>query len=218
MPEQGVHKVLTTSTQLKRDERNISQRLCLCRGLHWRVGIMAAPRSAPRSVGVGVWYGTVAAFAMLTTASASNCTLELPRKDCGYVGIAEPQCLNIGCCWSPIQDNPDNKPWCAKRVATPPPTPPPPSAWQPGGDGTQALAAVTLVISIGSILACGFFAFVTTTNNLLKKTAGRFTLWLMIADLLYALSWVVYSMGRLNTNMHRYVCRIRGSIGLVNVG
>lgn len=75
-----------------------------------------------------------------------------------------------------------------------------PGAWEPGGVGTQAVASITLLLSIGSLLACGFFAYVTASDPTRQNSSGRFTLWLMIADCVYALSWIVWSLGRLTTN------------------
>ena len=36
------------------------------------------------------------------------------RKDCGWGGITEEQCLNNNCCWEPT-DRP-NTPWCYKGI------------------------------------------------------------------------------------------------------
>ena len=40
------------------------------------------------------------------------CDPEATRIDCGYVGSNQENCEASGCCWSPIQNNPDNLPWC----------------------------------------------------------------------------------------------------------
>ncbi|RKO86268.1 heme peroxidase [Blyttiomyces helicus] len=40
------------------------------------------------------------------------------RKDCGFVGIHQPQCEAKGCCWSPVSPNPKNIPWCFFKTST----------------------------------------------------------------------------------------------------
>jgi hypothetical protein len=32
------------------------------------------------------------------------------RVDCGYAGITQQQCVSKGCCWSPVNPNPNNYP------------------------------------------------------------------------------------------------------------
>lgn len=34
------------------------------------------------------------------------------RRDCGYVGVTQQQCEAKGCCWLPVNPNPQNLPWC----------------------------------------------------------------------------------------------------------
>lgn len=38
------------------------------------------------------------------------------RTDCGYVGINQQGCEAKGCCWSPLDPNPDNAPWCFYKM------------------------------------------------------------------------------------------------------
>lgn len=47
-------------------------------------------------------------------AVASNpvCRADGARNDCGYPLISQSKCEAKGCCWSPVQPNPLNKPWC----------------------------------------------------------------------------------------------------------
>ena len=33
------------------------------------------------------------------------------RKECGYMGIKQPECESKGCCWSPLE-NGSKAPWC----------------------------------------------------------------------------------------------------------
>lgn len=41
------------------------------------------------------------------------------RNDCGYVGINQQQCEAQGCCWSPVDPNPSNLPWCYQKASAP---------------------------------------------------------------------------------------------------
>eukprot|EP00118_Oscarella_pearsei_P028778 m.2900 g.2900 ORF g.2900 m.2900 type:complete len:913 (+) comp8961_c0_seq1:1487-4225(+) len=43
------------------------------------------------------------------TSSAITCNEAGIRRDCGYVGIQQPECNSKGCCWHPTQDH---SPWC----------------------------------------------------------------------------------------------------------
>lgn len=40
-----------------------------------------------------------------------TCNMNL-RVDCGFAGISETQCTNVGCCWKPVNPNPSKSPWC----------------------------------------------------------------------------------------------------------
>lgn len=46
--------------------------------------------------------------------SGNRCTLEGPRADCGYLGIAESECLARSCCWNPTSDG---LPWCHMPIS-----------------------------------------------------------------------------------------------------
>jgi hypothetical protein len=49
------------------------------------------------------------------------------RTDCGYPGINQQQCESSGCCWGPVDPNPNNDPWCFYSTTGPTPAPTPPS-------------------------------------------------------------------------------------------
>ena len=34
------------------------------------------------------------------------------KMDCAYSGIDQNGCEQKGCCWDPVNPNPDNEPWC----------------------------------------------------------------------------------------------------------
>jgi glucoamylase len=63
------------------------------------------------------------AFAASTLGQA--CNSSAARVDCGYSGINETQCESKSCCWSPVNPNPDNLPWCFYVNGAPTPSPPP---------------------------------------------------------------------------------------------
>ena len=48
--------------------------------------------------------------------AAVNCSAhKIPndaKVDCGYNGINSTQCVQQGCCWFEIHNNPNNDPWC----------------------------------------------------------------------------------------------------------
>ncbi|ETO32916.1 hypothetical protein RFI_04200 [Reticulomyxa filosa] len=46
------------------------------------------------------------------TSNSGSCNPGGSRTDCGYYGITEEECLSNGCCWSPVNPNPSNLPWC----------------------------------------------------------------------------------------------------------
>ena len=57
-----------------------------------------------------------------------NCSNPVPdseKKDCGFNGINETQCMERNCCWAPIIPNPHNYPYCYWPVLPPPPPPEP---------------------------------------------------------------------------------------------
>jgi hypothetical protein len=56
-----------------------------------------------------------------------TCDASAHRLDCGRVGTNQSGCESSGCCWSPVNPNPLNKPWCYHPNGGPaPPGPPPP--------------------------------------------------------------------------------------------
>jgi hypothetical protein len=42
-------------------------------------------------------------------AAGQTCNPYTTRKDCGFFGITQQQCLNNGCCWSPDEEH---DPYC----------------------------------------------------------------------------------------------------------
>ncbi len=50
---------------------------------------------------------TVCALFTLCVRS-QTCDANGPRTDCGYSGITQSECQAKGCCWSPLNPNPDN--------------------------------------------------------------------------------------------------------------
>eukprot|EP01127_Copromyxa_protea_P012578 TRINITY_DN3302_c0_g1_i1.p1 TRINITY_DN3302_c0_g1~~TRINITY_DN3302_c0_g1_i1.p1 ORF type:complete len:503 (+),score=114.35 TRINITY_DN3302_c0_g1_i1:19-1527(+) len=49
--------------------------------------------------------------ALVYAASAGSCDVS-NKVDCGYSGINQQQCEAKGCCWVPVNPNPNNNPWC----------------------------------------------------------------------------------------------------------
>jgi hypothetical protein len=51
---------------------------------------------------------------LLSSASrGQECNVvESERFDCGFDGVNEQSCQAEGCCWAPIEPNPNNVPWC----------------------------------------------------------------------------------------------------------
>ena len=47
------------------------------------------------------------------------------KKDCGFSGSTEPDCLARRCCWDPISPDPDHYPCCFNTTPVPPPPRPP---------------------------------------------------------------------------------------------
>jgi hypothetical protein len=43
------------------------------------------------------------------------------RMDCGFIGITQQQCQQKGCCWNPVNPNPNNLPFCFYTTASNPP-------------------------------------------------------------------------------------------------
>ncbi|KAJ3005875.1 hypothetical protein HKX48_000425, partial [Thoreauomyces humboldtii] len=44
---------------------------------------------------------------------ATSCNVAVSaRKDCGSTSSTQNSCLASGCCWSPVNNNPTNAPWC----------------------------------------------------------------------------------------------------------
>jgi len=51
--------------------------------------------------------------ALVASAYGQSCTVSNNDKiDCGFMGINEQTCQAEGCCWEPVEPNPNNVPWC----------------------------------------------------------------------------------------------------------
>ena len=55
------------------------------------------------------------AILSISTAIATTCSDITIRSDCGHSGTTQQDCEAAGCCWSPVDPNPDNQPWCFKK-------------------------------------------------------------------------------------------------------
>ena len=53
------------------------------------------------------------------------------RVDCGHSGTTKANCEASGCCWEPLDPNPNNYPWCFKKSGPAPPSPAPAPAVGP---------------------------------------------------------------------------------------
>ena len=68
--------------------------------------------------------------AAAAAAAAPTCDPTAKRGDCGMpTGASQSSCEAGGCCWSPVDPNPNDLPWCfhSNGVPTPPPAPTPPT-------------------------------------------------------------------------------------------
>lgn len=74
------------------------------------------------------------------TVAACNPTAQ--RSDCGHDGSTNASCIAKGCCWAPVNPNPQNLPWCFHSSSPPPtpPPPPPPSPPSPPPPGPQCFS------------------------------------------------------------------------------
>lgn len=85
------------------------------------------------------------ATAILTTVHAQShpvlgCFPDNPRTDCGNPTITQQQCLQKGCCWLPVNPNPNNEPWCVNQtMGVPPPPFSPPADGLPFNSTERAL-------------------------------------------------------------------------------
>eukprot|EP00928_Gymnodinium_smaydae_P018804 TRINITY_DN1716_c0_g3_i1.p1 TRINITY_DN1716_c0_g3~~TRINITY_DN1716_c0_g3_i1.p1 ORF type:complete len:551 (-),score=106.00 TRINITY_DN1716_c0_g3_i1:396-2048(-) len=73
--------------------------------------------------------GGLASVLAVMSAAGSNvsdrCSVEeANRVDCHF---SENDCVSNGCCWKPIEPNPNNRPWCFKASGPAPPAPPAPT-------------------------------------------------------------------------------------------
>ena len=67
----------------------------------------------------------LAAFFAQSSAQ-QTCDGSKQRQDCGFMGIDQGVCQARGCCWAPVNPNPDNLPFCFYKNSGPPaPTPAP---------------------------------------------------------------------------------------------
>ena len=69
---------------------------------------------------------------VLTSADDATCPTDLgARQDCGKVGTDQKSCEDAGCCWKPVNPNPNNYPWCFHKTNSPSPSSPAPSSPSP---------------------------------------------------------------------------------------
>eukprot|EP00013_Stygamoeba_regulata_P005203 CAMPEP_0177640502 /NCGR_PEP_ID=MMETSP0447-20121125/6576_1 /TAXON_ID=0 /ORGANISM="Stygamoeba regulata, Strain BSH-02190019" /LENGTH=1002 /DNA_ID=CAMNT_0019142575 /DNA_START=142 /DNA_END=3150 /DNA_ORIENTATION=- len=78
----------------------ISQDECLDKGCCWDV-INPDPKQIP-----WCYYGRDAQPGTVT------CSPLKLRNNCGFIGMNQSQCEQVGCCWSEVSPNPNNLPWC----------------------------------------------------------------------------------------------------------
>jgi Glycosyl hydrolases family 15/Trefoil (P-type) domain len=81
----------------------------------------------------GVWAVLVLCAAMVSAQSTGpvlGCFPNNARTDCGNPTITQQQCLQKGCCWLPVNPNPNNEPWCVNQTVGVPPPP-----FKPPADG-----------------------------------------------------------------------------------
>ena len=59
-----------------------------------------------------VWF-LVCSCILLPFTTAQTCSASSEdRTDCGYAGVDQSSCEARGCCWAPVNPNPNNIPWC----------------------------------------------------------------------------------------------------------
>jgi len=61
----------------------------------------------------------------LISVVADQCGEVTSKVDCGYAGIDQNGCESKGCCWVPVDPNPNNDPWCYTAGVAPSPSPTP---------------------------------------------------------------------------------------------
>jgi hypothetical protein len=55
----------------------------------------------------------VSLAALLAASSGQQCDVPNSDKfDCGFMGVNQATCEADGCCWEPVEPNPNNVPWC----------------------------------------------------------------------------------------------------------
>ena len=102
-----------------------------------------------------------AAFAVVSCSAATikprlgDCSIPTGGKtDCGAEGTTNQTCAAAGCCWLPVNPNPNNEPWCFKQSGpAPPPGPAPPAP---------------PIVSLGAIPATGAVSTRATVNLLMS--------------------------------------------------
>lgn len=122
---------------------------CSCRRSAWGVlharprpwpisQYLPAPRNAETRCATCLVLGSsrnVVAFAVVSCSAVTikprlgDCSIPTGGKtDCGAEGTTNQTCAAAGCCWLPVNPNPNNEPWCFKKSGpSPPPGPAPPA-------------------------------------------------------------------------------------------
>eukprot|EP00756_Hemistasia_phaeocysticola_P037212 Hpha_TRINITY_DN16684_c0_g6::TRINITY_DN16684_c0_g6_i1::g.181343::m.181343 len=93
------------------------------------------------------------ALMALVVGCMGDCSTVTAKVDCGHQGTTKDQCVAAGCCWKPVDPNPNNDPWCFKSNG-PAPTPPSPPAPIPPGETCSLPDSVKTDCAIGSKDAC----------------------------------------------------------------
>jgi len=78
---------------------------------------------------------------LLKREDSCSCSVDPNRRiDCGYVGISESECINVGCCWS--SSDIDGVPWCYYTVS--------------GGKTTDCVSDKSCEVDANSRQDCGY--------------------------------------------------------------
>jgi glucoamylase len=66
-------------------------------------------------------------IAALAALASAQCDITSGRSDCGKMGTTQKSCETSGCCWKPVNPNPNNEPWCFHKSGPGPAPGPSPS-------------------------------------------------------------------------------------------
>jgi len=74
-------------------------------------------------------WATLSLCVLLALAADDQCDIAEPqRRDCGFMGVTQGECVSKGCCWKPAANG--NAPWCFYSSHGPQPSPAPAPASQ----------------------------------------------------------------------------------------